>query len=102
MRIKASVTVPFPSETVVLLAGHACPVPFDAVTDDELGKFLKPWCHNKIVRSQLRNPGKTGLWKRGRKEIAAHVSVLGTSGEWTQACSVFSPPLGMSTWDFGN
>lgn len=38
MRIKASVTVPFPSETLGLLAGHACPVPFYTVTDDELGK----------------------------------------------------------------
>lgn len=41
MRIKASVTVPFPSETLGLLAGLAGLVPFYAVTDDELGKFLK-------------------------------------------------------------
>lgn len=53
MRIKASVTVPYPSETLGLLAGHACPVPFSAVTDDELGKFLRLCCHDRIVQSQL-------------------------------------------------
>ena len=70
MRIKASVTVPFPSKSLGSLGCHACPVPFHAVTDDELGKFFFNFVFN-FEREHGR--AKTGV---GRERIPSRFGTV--------------------------